>query len=94
MRVVQILVLCLIAAAPAARAAEPPPVILVVGDSLSAGYGLVPGQGWVASARSSRVTPPSVVSPLTLALTTWYPYPSARSRLSSRLTHPALALIP
>jgi acyl-CoA thioesterase-1 len=48
MRVVQILLLCLIAAAPAARAAEPPPVILVVGDSLSAGYGLVPGQGWVA----------------------------------------------
>ena len=48
MRVVQILVLCLIAAAPAARAAEPPPVILVVGDSLSAGYGLAPGQGWVA----------------------------------------------
>ncbi len=29
-----------------ARAAEPP-VILVVGDSLSAGYGLMPGQGWV-----------------------------------------------
>jgi acyl-CoA thioesterase I len=48
MRVVQILVLCLIAAALPARAAEPPPVILVVGDSLSAGYGLVPGQGWVA----------------------------------------------
>ncbi len=48
MRVVQILLLCLIAAAPAAPAAEPPPVILVVGDSLSAGYGLVPGQGWVA----------------------------------------------
>ena len=24
-----------------------PPVILVVGDSLSAGYGLTPGQGWV-----------------------------------------------
>jgi len=47
MRVVQILVLCLIAAAPIARAAEPPPVILVVGDSLSAGYGLAPGQGWV-----------------------------------------------
>jgi len=47
MRVVQILLLCLIAAAAPARAAEPP-VILVVGDSLSAGYGLVPGQGWVA----------------------------------------------
>ncbi len=37
----------LLAAAPSARAAEPP-VILVVGDSLSAGYGLSPGQGWVA----------------------------------------------
>jgi acyl-CoA thioesterase-1 len=48
MRVVQILVLCLIAAALPARAAEPPPVILVIGDSLSAGYGLTPGQGWVA----------------------------------------------
>jgi acyl-CoA thioesterase-1 len=48
MRVVQILLLCLIAAALPARAAKPPPVILVVGDSLSAGYGLVPGQGWVA----------------------------------------------
>jgi acyl-CoA thioesterase-1 len=48
MRVAQILVLCLIAAALPARAAEPPPVILVIGDSLSAGYGLTPGQGWVA----------------------------------------------
>ena len=39
--------LCLIAAAPlSARAAESP-AILVVGDSLSAGYGLLPGQGWV-----------------------------------------------
>ena len=47
MRVVQFLVLLLIAATPIARAAEPPPVILVVGDSLSAGYGLAPGQGWV-----------------------------------------------
>ncbi|HEX9708061.1 MAG TPA: arylesterase [Steroidobacteraceae bacterium] len=47
MRVVRILLLCLIATALPARAAEPP-VILVVGDSLSAGYGLVPGQGWVA----------------------------------------------
>ena len=32
---------------PPAQAAGPP-VILIVGDSLSAGYGLVPGQGWVA----------------------------------------------
>ena len=47
MRVVRILLLCLIATALPARAAKPP-VILVVGDSLSAGYGLVPGQGWVA----------------------------------------------
>ena len=46
MRLILILTLCLIAAAPA-RTAEPP-VILVAGDSLSAGYGLAPGQGWVA----------------------------------------------
>jgi len=43
-----LLTLCLIAAAPLpARAAEPP-VILIVGDSLSAGYGLIAGQDWVA----------------------------------------------
>jgi acyl-CoA thioesterase I len=43
------LVLALIFAAAAfpARSAEPP-VILVLGDSLSAGYGLAPGQGWVS----------------------------------------------
>jgi acyl-CoA thioesterase-1 len=38
---------CALAAALPAHAAEPP-VILVLGDSLSAGYGLVPGQGWVS----------------------------------------------
>jgi acyl-CoA thioesterase-1 len=47
MRIVLALVLSMLAAALPARAAEPP-VILVVGDSLSAGYGLAPGQGWVA----------------------------------------------
>jgi len=41
------LALVLAAAATPARSAEPP-VILVLGDSLSAGYGLAPGQGWVA----------------------------------------------
>lgn len=46
MRVILALLLALLTAT-AARAAEPP-VILVVGDSLSAGYGLAPGQGWVA----------------------------------------------
>ena len=44
---VLVLALLLAAAALPARAAEPP-VILVLGDSLSAGYGLVPGQGWVS----------------------------------------------
>jgi len=44
----RVLILVLLAAAAlTARAAEPP-VILVLGDSLSAGYGLVPGQGWVS----------------------------------------------
>ena len=39
--------LILAAAVLPARSAEPP-VILVVGDSLSAGFGLAPGQGWVS----------------------------------------------
>ena len=42
-----VLVLVFAAAALPARAAEPP-VILVLGDSLSAGFGLAPGQGWVS----------------------------------------------
>jgi acyl-CoA thioesterase-1 len=41
------LLLVLAAAALPARSAAPP-VILVLGDSLSAGYGLAPGQGWVS----------------------------------------------
>jgi acyl-CoA thioesterase-1 len=48
MRLVLTLTLCLIAAAGVPAHADEPPVILVVGDSLSAGYGLAPGQGWVA----------------------------------------------
>ncbi len=31
-----------------ATAASPPPVVLVFGDSISAGYGLPPGKGWVS----------------------------------------------
>lgn len=47
MRTFLLIVLCGLAwAAPAADAARP--VILVLGDSLSASYGLAPGQGWVA----------------------------------------------
>ena len=38
---------CFLAAALPAHAAKPP-VILVLGDSLSAGYGLAPGRGWVS----------------------------------------------
>jgi len=47
MRLVLALTLCLITAAPSPSRSAAPPVILVVGDSLSAGYGLAPGQGWV-----------------------------------------------
>ncbi|MBX3702260.1 MAG: arylesterase [Steroidobacteraceae bacterium] len=47
MRSVLAVLILLLAAAGPAQAAQPP-VILVVGDSLSAGYGLAPGQGWVA----------------------------------------------
>ncbi len=48
MRYILALVLSLFAAAPAPAQAADPPAILVLGDSLSAGYGLAPGQGWVA----------------------------------------------
>jgi acyl-CoA thioesterase I len=48
MRLVLALLLCLLAAPVPAEQSAAPPVILVVGDSLSAGYGLVPGQGWVS----------------------------------------------
>jgi len=48
MRLVLALLLCLLAAPSQATQPVGPPVILVVGDSLSAGYGLVPGQGWVS----------------------------------------------
>lgn len=47
MRRAIVLLLLLAAAAGPARSAAPP-VILVLGDSLSAGYGLAPGQGWVS----------------------------------------------
>lgn len=48
MRLVIGLLSCLLAVSAAPAQAAGPPVILVVGDSLSAGYGLAPGQGWVS----------------------------------------------
>ena len=44
----RVLILALILAAALPAHAAEPPVILVLGDSLSAGYGLAPGQGWVS----------------------------------------------
>jgi acyl-CoA thioesterase-1 len=46
LRVLSLFLVLAAAALPAHSAG--PPVILVLGDSLSAGYGLAPGQGWVA----------------------------------------------
>jgi acyl-CoA thioesterase-1 len=46
LRVLSLLLVFAASALPARSAV--PPVILVLGDSLSAGYGLAPGQGWVA----------------------------------------------
>jgi acyl-CoA thioesterase-1 len=43
-----LLTLLLALAAPAARSQQPLPVILVFGDSLSAGYGIQVEQGWVS----------------------------------------------
>lgn len=39
--------LCLFGLAPAVAAPPPPGTVLVLGDSLSAGFGLAPGEGWV-----------------------------------------------
>src|SRR5437773_160509 len=51
--------------------------------------------GWCScSARGRRSRPPLVVSPLTLALTIWYPYPCARSRCASSATQPCSGRIP
>lgn len=44
----RVLTLAFILAAALPAHAAKPPVILVLGDSLSAGYGLAPGQGWVS----------------------------------------------
>ena len=44
----RVLTLALVLAAALPAHAAKPPVILVLGDSLSAGYGLTPGQGWVS----------------------------------------------
>ena len=43
-----LLVLAALAAPAASRAAGPSPLVLVVGDSLSAEYGIARGSGWVA----------------------------------------------
>lgn len=50
MRRFAILLACILLVAPAFGAvphANPPPVLLVVGDSISAGYGLAQGESWV-----------------------------------------------
>lgn len=50
MRPFAILLACILLVAPAFGAvphANPPPVLLVVGDSISAGYGLAQGESWV-----------------------------------------------
>ncbi|HWN05883.1 MAG TPA: arylesterase [Steroidobacteraceae bacterium] len=44
----RVLTFALVLAAALPAHAAKPPVILVLGDSLSAGYGLAPGQGWVS----------------------------------------------
>ena len=44
----RVLTLAFVLAAALPAHAAKPPVILVLGDSLSAGYGLAPGQGWVS----------------------------------------------
>jgi acyl-CoA thioesterase-1 len=50
MRLPAFVLACILLAAPAFAATPPPkaaPLLLVVGDSISAGYGLAPGESWV-----------------------------------------------
>ena len=50
MRLFTFVLACVVLVAPASAAPAQPkaaPVLLVVGDSISAGYGLAPGEGWV-----------------------------------------------
>ncbi len=47
-----------------------------------------------SSARGNRSRPPPLVSPLSLALTTWYPYPWVCSRCASIATQPSPGVSP
>src|SRR5215469_4460218 len=49
---------------------------------------------WSFSARGNRSRPPPLVSPLSLALTTSYPYPCLRSRCASNATQPCCGASP
>lgn len=80
--------------APGFAAAAPAPVIVVVGDSLSAEYGLKPGEGWVAllQKRLAEQKKPHVVINASISGDTTA---GGRSRLPTALrTHkPAIVII-
>ncbi len=48
MRVILSLLLCIVGFIQPAISASEPPVLLILGDSLSAGYGMDRGQSWVS----------------------------------------------
>ncbi|HEY7903376.1 MAG TPA: arylesterase [Casimicrobiaceae bacterium] len=85
---------CLLAAAPAASVQAAPPVILIVGDSISAGYGLPANAGWASLLQlrlKERHFPYRVVNASISGDTT----AGGRSRLGALLTQnrPAITII-
>src|SRR5690606_24778978 len=80
--VLWLILLFLAAPALAVEAAEPArPVILIVGDSLSAGYGLKPGEGWVSLLEQKLGTE-------------GYPHRVVNASISGDTTRGALARLP
>jgi acyl-CoA thioesterase-1 len=86
--------LALLRTVPAARAAAQVPVILVVGDSLSAEYGLKRGTGWVALL-SKRLPQRQIAGVVVNASISGDTTSGGRSRLAALLTqhHPDIVII-
>lgn len=83
-----------VAGLPFAHGGEAPPTLLVLGDSISAGYGLAPGTGWV-DLLSARITAEKLPYRVVNASITGDTTAGGRARLPALLaTHkPAIVII-
>ncbi|MBS0402308.1 MAG: arylesterase, partial [Proteobacteria bacterium] len=86
--------LALAASAAPALAAGQPPVILVLGDSLSAEYGIARGSGWVALLQQ-KLAPEKIAAQVVNASISGDTTSGGRARLPALLKkhHPAVVLI-